>query len=302
MARTPTPIRIPPRRSVDLDGPVNLAEWEGPPGRTFVLVHGLGGSLLSWLAVAPGLAEHGRVLALDLAGFGRTPRAGRRSRLSDNRRLLSLFIDELTEGGPVILCGNSMGGAISMLQASLEPASVEGLILTDSVYPWARGALPAPVVMFGFGMYSVPRLGEWVSRQRITRLEAERAVRVGLKIIAADPSVIDPDLVRAHVDLLVEHQTSDEAGVAFLEAARSLMTLGRRPQRARWILDSVKCPVLAIHGRRDRLVPLGFAEAAWRRHPEWDVRVLPRIGHVPQMEAPERWLAAVESWLRELPG
>ena len=302
MAAPDIRIEVPPARSVDLDGPVNVAEWDGPPGRTFVLVHGLGGSLLSWLAVAPGLAEHGRVLALDLPGFGRTPRAGRRSRLTDNRRLLSRFIDQVAGGGPVILCGNSMGGAISMLQAALEPASVEGLVLTDSVYPWARGALPAPVVMFGFGLYSLPRVGEWASRQRISRLEAERAVRLGLKIIAADPARIDPDLVRAHVDLLVEHQASDDAGAAFLEAARSLMTLGRRPERARWILDAVKCPVLAIHGRQDRLVPLGFAEAAWRRHPEWDVRVLPHVGHVPQMEAPERWLAAVESWLSELPG
>ena len=32
--------------------------------------------------------------------------------------------------------------------------------------------------------------------------------------------------------------------------------------------------------------------------PDWDMRLLPKVGHVPQMEAPERWLAAVEDWLR----
>ncbi len=294
-------IEVPRSQWVDLDGPTHYVEWDGPRERTFVLVHGLGGSLLSWLAVGPGLARHGRVVALDLPGFGRTPRADRRSRVSDCRALLSRFLDEIAGGVPVVLCGNSMGGGISMLQAALEPASVEGLVLSNSVFPWVRGAVPAPVVMVGFGLYQVPRVGEWFSRQRLNGLEAERAVRMGLRIITADPSRIDPDLVRAHVEQLLRHQADEDAGTAFLEATRSLMALGRRPRAARWILDSVKCPVLVIHGREDRLVPLTYAEAALLEHPQWQMRLLPKVGHVPQMEAPDRWLAALEEWLRGLP-
>jgi pimeloyl-ACP methyl ester carboxylesterase len=290
----------PRSRWIDLGGPTHFVEWDGPEGRTFVLVHGLGGSLLSWLAVGPGLAERGRVLALDLPGFGRSPRQGRRSRLSDNRVLVSRFVDEVAGGGPVILCGNSMGGGISMLEAAIEPACVEGLVLSNSVFPWVRGAYPAPVVMAGFGLYQLPRVGEWASRQRMSRLEAERAVRIGLRIIAADPSRIDPDLVRLHVEQMIRHQTDGDAGAAFVEAARSLLALGRRPSSTRWILDSVKCPVLVIHGRQDRLVPLRFAEAAVARHPTWEMRLISRVGHVPQMEAPERWLSVVLSWLPAL--
>jgi pimeloyl-ACP methyl ester carboxylesterase len=128
-------------------------------------------------------------------------------------------------------------------------------------------------------------------------MKAERAVRLGLRIIAAHPERIDPDLVRAHVDQLVRHQTDEDAGAAFLEAARSLMALGRRRRAGAWILDSVKCPVLVIHGREDRLVPLGYAENALAAHPDWQMRLLPKVGHVPQMEAPVRWLRAVEEWL-----
>lgn len=294
-------IEVPESRWADLGGPVHYVAWDGPRDRTIVLVHGLGGSLLSWLAVAPGLAEHGRVFALDLAGFGRTPRAGRRSRVSDNRSLLGRFIEEVVGEEPVVLCGNSMGGAISMLHAALEPASVEALVLSNSVFPWVWGATPAPIVMFGFGLYQLPRVGEWMSHQRLNRLEAERGVRAGLKIIAADPSRIEPDLVRAHVEQLIRHQSDDDAGAAFLEAARSLMALGRRPKAARWILDSVRCPVLVIHGREDRLVPLRYAQRALDGHPEWEMRLIPKVGHVPQMEAPDRWLAAVEEWLGHLP-
>ena len=108
--RSPMRIEMPESRFADLDGPVHFVEWDGPPGRTIVLVHGLGGSLLSWLAVAPGLAKHGRVLALDLPGFGRSDRGGRRSRVSDLRTTVSRFIDEVADGGPVVLVGNSMGG------------------------------------------------------------------------------------------------------------------------------------------------------------------------------------------------
>jgi pimeloyl-ACP methyl ester carboxylesterase len=293
-------IELPPSRSVDLDGPVHYVEWDGPPGRTFVLVHGLGGSLLSWLAVAPSLARNGRVLALDLPGFGRTERDGRRSRLSDLRRTLSRFVDEVA-GAPVVLIGNSMGGGVSMLEAALEPKAVEALVLSNSVFPWRRGAFPAPVVMLGFALYELPRVGEWASRQRLTRLEAERAVRLGLRIITADPSRVPDELVRLHVDQFDLLQAHADAGPAFLEAARSLLALGRHREVVRWIVGSVSCPVLVIHGREDRLVPLGFAMGALEMRPEWDMRLIPRVGHVPQMEAPERWLSAVEDWLARLP-
>jgi pimeloyl-ACP methyl ester carboxylesterase len=294
------PIEPPPSRFVDLDGPVHYVEWGGPAGRTFVLVHGLGGSLLSWLAVAPGLARHGRVLALDLPGFGRTERNGRRSRVSDLRATVSSFVDEVV-GGPVVLVGNSMGGGISMLEAALEPEAVQALVLSNSVFPWRRGAFPAPIVMLGFALYELPRVGEWASRQRLTRLDADRAVRLGLRIITADPSTIPDDLVRLHVEQLVRLQGDADAGPAFLEAARSLLALGRRREAVRWIVNVVTCPVLVIHGREDRLVPLGFAMGALEMRPDWEFRLIPKVGHVPQMEAPQRWLSAVEDWLARVP-
>src|SRR4051794_38442277 len=82
---------LPELRVVDLDGPVAYREWgEAGDGRpTFVCVHGLGGSHLNWMGVAPGLAGIGRVLTLDLIGFGYTPRAGRSATMSSNRAMLS---------------------------------------------------------------------------------------------------------------------------------------------------------------------------------------------------------------------
>jgi pimeloyl-ACP methyl ester carboxylesterase len=287
----------PDDRFVELGGPVHYVEWDGPPDRTFVLLHGLGGSYLQWLLAGPELARLGRVFAIDLAGFGKTPRDGRSSKLTANRALLSHFIEEVAGGGPVILGGNSMGGGIAIMQAAVEPATVDGLILTSSIYPWAKGARPSPVVMGGFALYRVPRVGEWVLRQRQGRLSAERVVRLGFRVTMVDPTAVPEWLVREHVDMLVERAADPDAAPAFLEAARSLLRLGENVERGRALLDDVKCPVVVIHGRQDRFVPAAFAWAATETHPDWMIRVLPGVGHVPQLEAPERWMRAVGDWL-----
>jgi pimeloyl-ACP methyl ester carboxylesterase len=59
---------------VDLDGPVHYVDYGGPNGGPLlVYMHGLGGSLVNWAAVASALARANRVLALDLASPLRNP-------------------------------------------------------------------------------------------------------------------------------------------------------------------------------------------------------------------------------------
>ena len=99
-----------------------------------VLVHGLGGSHLNWVQVAPALAEIRRVIAIDLAGFGLTPGAGRDLGVRANAALLGRFIREEL-GGRSVLVGNSMGGMVSLLLAAAEPDVVAGLVLVDPSVP-----------------------------------------------------------------------------------------------------------------------------------------------------------------------
>jgi pimeloyl-ACP methyl ester carboxylesterase len=291
-------LELPERRTIDLDGPVAYRLWEGPPETTFVLVHGLGGSHLNWVQVAPGLAGHGRVLALDLAGFGWSPLAGRGAGLMDQRRLLARFIAELGSG-EVVVAGNSMGGAISILEAAVEPDVVHRLILTSSVFPWARGGWPHPAVMGAFAMYDAPGIGERFVGLRVRRVDPERIVRVAFWLTTVDPRRIPPEIVRLNEELVRERQDEPDAARAYVEAARSLLRLGRRPDVARRALDAVRCPVLVLHGRRDRLVPVAFAQATLARYPAWRGRLLPDLGHAPQMEDPGRWLSEVGAWLAQ---
>jgi len=80
------------------------------------------------------------------------------------------------------------------------------------------------------------------------------------------------------------------------------LRLGRRPEVAARALDAIRCPVLVLHGRRDRFVPASFAEAILGGHPAWRGRMFPGLGHAPQMEAPGRWLAEVADWYAEQVG
>ena len=291
-------LELPELATIDLDGPVRYREWEGPTEATFVLVHGLGGSHLNWLQVAPGLSGLGRVLAIDLPGFGRSPRAGRSSGLMDERRVLSRFIHELG-AGHVVVCGNSMGGGIGILQAAVEPDSVAGLVLTSSIFPRVRGRWPHPVVVGAFALYDTATIGGWIVDARMHRMDPERVVRLGYRMVAADPRSFPDEILQMDVALLRERQGDPDAPAAFLDAARSILRLGRRPDVVARAMEGVHCPVLLLHGRRDRFVPPAFAEATLRRFPTWRGRIFPDLGHAPQMEAPGRWLAEVADWYAE---
>src|SRR5437773_12474084 len=109
-------------RTLDLDGPVHVADFGGA-GPTMVLVHGLGGSHANWLAVGPALAAHARVLAPDLPGFGRTPPAGRAAHVHAGVAPVGSLPDP-GAGGAAILVGHSMGGLIAMMPAAACPEKV----------------------------------------------------------------------------------------------------------------------------------------------------------------------------------
>jgi pimeloyl-ACP methyl ester carboxylesterase len=190
-----------------------------------------------------------------------------------------------------------MGGALAVLQAALEPASVAGLVLTSPALPWTRKVRPERLIVAGFTFYRIPTLSDWVMRGRAVRWGPERVVQEALKVCCVDPSRIDPQVVAEQVEMTRFRQHDPDSIPAFLEAARSLMRLKDRPEFVRRVIDGVRCPVLVIHGDRDRLVPVELARETVRGRANWRLEELADIGHIAHMEAPERWLAAVDEWL-----
>ena len=286
--------------TVDLDGPTHYFDFGGPAdGPVIVCVHGLGGAAWNWAAVAPLLTERFQVLALDLAGHGRTPAAGRKTTVSANRRLLDRFVREVV-GGPVVLMGNSMGGAISLLQGAAAPDVVNGLVLVDPALPRPALAPIDPRVAATFAIMSLPGLGEAALNRRRRRRTPEQQVRETLALCCVDPSRIDPDVLALGI-ALTEERLGQPAGPGdFLDAARSLVRMLARARKFRAAMARVNAPVLLVHGDADRLVSLRVAQAVADANPHWRFEIARGIGHVPQLEAPDWTAALVLDWADSL--
>lgn len=171
---------------IDLGGPVHYLDFGGrASGPLIVCVHGLGGSGLNWSAIAPLLTRRCRLIAPDLAGHGLTQSLGRGANVAANRILLHRFIESVA-GGPVILMGNSMGGMISLLEASAARDAVAGLILLDPALPLVPARVD-PRVAAGFVLYATPGVSRLVMGRQ--RPSPEDLVAGVLAALCADPSL-----------------------------------------------------------------------------------------------------------------
>lgn len=288
---------MPPSRWVDLSGPVHYVNYGGPAdGPLLVCVHGLGGSLVNWAAVAPSLSQNCRVLALDLAGFGRTRSHGRSPSVNANQQLLHRFLTELC-GEPAILVGNSMGGLISVLQAAAHPETVAGIVLIDPALPVGPRMRPDPFVALMFGLYAVPAVGRTVVARRRSSLSAEQQALAVLRLCCADSSRVPNHVVERHLALARERHDDPDVDAELIVAGRSLMWVLARRRLHAAMLRNITVPVLLLHGDRDRLVPIAAARATAAANPTWSFEVARGVGHVPQLEVPEWTTGQILGWL-----
>jgi pimeloyl-ACP methyl ester carboxylesterase len=150
-------------------------------------------------------------------------------------------------------------------------------------------------VLLGTAVYALPVVGRAFGWLRIRAVPAEKLVPLGFRVVAGDAGRVPEDVMRRHVEMTRMQQSDPDAVAAFVQTSRSIVALMPRPDIAHRYLDAITCPVLIMHGGRDRVVPLKPTLAATR--PDWDVRTFPELGHVIQLEAPEVFLSTIEDWL-----
>ncbi len=280
---------------LDADGfDVHAVEW-GDGATRVLLVHGLGGHTISWEPVGPALAAtlDATVTAVDLPGFGltRVP-PGRRATLGTHGQVVRALLEQ---SGPAAVVGNSMGGALGVGLAARRPELVRALVLVDPALPRPAGQPAQWRAMARLAPVLVPPLGWRFLAARGRVLGPERLVDTTLGWTLCDPTRLDPELRRRLVALAVARQSFAEAPAAYAESARALFWYLTRDMRADE--TRVTAPTLIVHGDRDQLVPVAAARALAARRPEFALEIIDECGHVPQLEAPDQFLAAVAPWL-----
>ncbi|GAA2185753.1 alpha/beta hydrolase [Leucobacter alluvii] len=109
--------------------------------RTFVLVHGIGMGRVVFDGISGKLAAEGRVLAVDLPGFGNSPEPGTAATLEQTAEVVAQFVRDRATG-PAVLVGHSMGTQIVAEVAYRHPELVEALVLiAPTVNPRERSAI-----------------------------------------------------------------------------------------------------------------------------------------------------------------
>jgi pimeloyl-ACP methyl ester carboxylesterase len=288
-------------RTTDLDGPFSWVDHGGPDdGQIVVAVHGLGGSHANWHDLAPLLTTTHRVLAVDLAGHGRTPRAGRSASVRANCELLGRFLAQEV-ARPVVLLGNSMGGAISILHAAEHSEHVRALALIGPALPRMRTAVPNRALARQVALFAVPGVAERSLARRRARLGAEAFVQATLELTCADPSRVSAEFRAVAARLCQERANGPDAEAALSEAARSVGLLVARAGAYRALLASVSAPGIVLQGALDRLVPPAGVRQLAALQPGWPVHLLDGVGHVPQIEDPARTAGLLLPFLATLP-
>lgn len=225
--------------------PKHLRDLADPDVDTVVLVPGIDGTAELFYRQIPLLASRFNVVAFPLPD----------NRLATMRDLVADLTTLILEvsSRPVILCGESFGGALSMSLALTSPNLVSGLVIVNS-FPYLENRLQLRVAPW------ITKLVPWMAMPAIRRLTEHR-------------------LHSAHAleeDLREFRQRM--RGVERGGYIRRLEMLSHYDIRTD--LDRLTMPVLFIAGTDDRLVPSArWADFMGRRVPNGQVMLLDGYGH-----------------------
>lgn len=248
---------------------------EGPADRQVALfIHGWSSS---WYALSPIFQEFNRryrVMAVDLPGYGESPRLKERATIPAYADLLAKLIREVTDK-PIVLIGHSMGGMISLTLTLRHPELVERMIL---ICPTISGKLSMFINMF---VSPITFLERSVITNRFISAFEPYFIQITDRLMRpasfADRTEIKED---EYTHLRADARRPGQGRVR-AECYRAM-----RENDLRGKLSQVNKPALVIWGMEDNTVPLRDASVVATEWPDADLRMIPNAGHWPQFETP----------------
>jgi pimeloyl-ACP methyl ester carboxylesterase len=260
-----------------------LIAGTGPP---LVLLHGAGDNALDWRWVMPDLAATHRVYAPDLPGSPESARPAADYSPAFFERFVAGFLDTLGIERAAMV-GNSLGGLVALRLALSEPTRVTALVLVDSA-GLGRAVNPA------FTSVNVPGLGEAAMPLWRTPVGAYQRAWGRTALLFAHPLGGVPREWLAEQCRLARSPGYLEAHLTVL---RALVDPGGQREVLVDRLPGLEIPTLVVWGTRDRVFPESQARGAVARLQEGSLALIPDCGHMPHVECPDRFLAAVDEFL-----
>jgi pimeloyl-ACP methyl ester carboxylesterase len=255
-------------------------------GPDVLLLHGLGATKTSFYDTAASLARSGyTVHALDLPGFGFSSKAPARYGAPYFAATVLGVMDELGIDR-AHLVGNSMGGRVAIEIGLQHPDRVRSLALLCPAVAFVRRGWHPLVRLLR------PEFG--VLPHRFMR----RTIEHEFWSLFADRDKVDPTVADVAVDEFERIYRSPGARFAFLSSARALYLDrpfgdgGFYPR-----LADLRPPALFVWGGADKLIPAAFERHVREWLPSAEQVLLEDLGHVPQVEAPERTNALIQRHL-----
>ena len=246
-------------------------------GKPLLLVHGLGGSWRSWNPVLEGLAAHREVIAVDLPGFGDTPRLAGEMSIST---LADAIAEFLTAQGllGIDAVGSSMGarllleltrrGGVVGAVVALGPGGFGTRFQRDVFYATLKGS-----IQFVRGV-----------RPLLPQLAGNAATRTILFAqFSSHPWKLSPELVLDEIRSAMASPCYDEM----------LWKLAYNDPPVGAPRGSIEPPLVIGWGRYDHVSFPSLAKPALEMFPDARLHWFPTSGHVPAWDAPEETIRLV---------
>ena len=266
----------------------------GNGAKKVVLIHGNMSSSVHLQTTMEALESEYTVYAPDLRGFGDSTYDKEFDSLGELADEVCEFIDALGIGN-CYLCGWSTGGGVAMECAVARPERVMGLVLLDSVPPtgypmFKKGPDFQPII-------SEPlKTKEEVASDPVQVVPALNALKTGDRATMQyfwDLTIYhlnkpDPDDCEVYLDGIMKQRNLVDVDYALL----TFNIVSRLP--------AIKCPITILHGEKDMVVPLAWAQASLSHlgdHTE--LITFAEAGHSPMTDVPEEFFGALLTALRK---
>ena len=266
---------------------LNIRHTPGPEQAGFaVYLHGLGGSSTNFTDLAGLVGVRLPGMAIDLPGFGRSAPPGGFDYAPDSHaEVVATFLAGLGHGS-VHLVGNSLGGVVALLIAARRPHLVRTLTLLAPAMPDLRMD-PRRMSDPRVALTMLPLVGTWV-RRILIEVPPEEQIERMLRLCFADPSVVASARRAEAVAECIERIALTWAVTALRQSTQQLARSWLTPSSRSlwWVAAQVQAPALVVWGAADKLVTVRKAPRTAAALPRGRLLVLPRTGHLPQMEQP----------------